>query len=146
MKKLMTLLTILSIQFPIFSQTVKPNISFLNEGDYSGIEGCSYSMDDWKGNTFIVATYPFSDDQDNHYLYIKIDGKIWKLSYKVIEGGKDETTLQVFPLNQPFHITMSTPKWKKIGAEFSIGKSRLEVHDTRNITTTKLWVRAMYGC
>lgn len=138
LKFVTTILTLISFaQIAALSQAVKPQISTLNSSKIP--RGCSYTLDDWKGNLLVWAPYLALSDSGN--LLISIDGKIKAIP---INQGRDDGRISAF--DGKYYVEVHTPKWKQTGSELRNSRATFKVINTHAHTETKLIVRASQGC
>jgi hypothetical protein len=133
---LTTLALTLFVQITALSQAVKPQISAIDNSTLP--RGCSYSLDDWKGNTLAWAPYQASPESGG--ILMSIDGERKEIP---INSRSDEA---ISAYDGQYYVEVQTPIWKEIGSELRTAKAVLAVKNTRSYTETKLVVRASQGC
>jgi hypothetical protein len=134
---LTTLALILLVQLTALPQAVKPKISTLDSSKMP--PGCSYTLDDWKGNTLAWAPYLALSDSGN--FLVLIDGQIKAIP---INKGRNEEHISAF--DGKYYIEVRTPVWKRIGSELRNSRATFKIINTHAHTETKLIVRASQGC
>jgi hypothetical protein len=132
-----TLALILFAQIAAMSQAVKPKISTLDSSKLP--PGCSYTLDDWKGNLLAWAPYLALSDSGN--FIISIDGQVKEIP---INQGRNDEHISVF--DGQYYIEVHTPAWKQTGSELQNSRATFKVINTYAHTETKLIVRASQGC
>lgn len=131
-----TLTLILFTQLTALSKAVKPQITSIDSSRLPS--GCSYSLDDWKGN--ILAGAPYKSSPDSGWILMVIDGENKKIPIK----SRNDKKISAY--DGQYYVEIQTPVWKKIDLELSIAKATLIIRNTRSHTETKLIVRASQGC
>lgn len=120
------------------AQTIKPQISALP--DSSLPMGCSYSLDDWKGNMLAWAQYQYEGNTQPNNLLMSIDGVVRELPI----NSRSENHISAY--DGRYYVDIRTPSWKRVGSELSQARATLLLRYTRAYIETNIVVRASQGC
>lgn len=102
--------------------------------------GCSYSLDDWKGNTLAWAPYQYGGNTQPNNLLMSIDGVVRELPI----NSRSENHISAF--DGRYYVDIRTPSWKRVGIELSQARATLLLRNTRAYIETNIAVRASQGC
>jgi ABC-type uncharacterized transport system substrate-binding protein len=102
--------------------------------------GCSYSLDDWKGNMLAWAPYQYEGNTQANNLRMSIDGEVRELP---INSRSD---YHISAYDGRYYVDIRIPSWKRVGSELSQARATLLVRNTRTYTETNILVRASQGC
>ena len=120
------------------AQAIKPQISALP--DSSLPMGCSYSLDDWKGNMLGWAPYQYEGNTQANNLLMSIDGEVRELPI----SSRSENHISAY--DGRYYVDIRTPSWKRVGSELSQARATLLLRNTRAYIETNILVRASQGC
>jgi hypothetical protein len=120
------------------AQALKPKLSALPDSLLP--MGCSYSLDDWKGNMLAWAPYQYEGNTQANNLRMSIDGEVRELP---INSRSD---YHISAYDGRYYVDIRIPSWKRVGSELSQARATLLVRNTRTYTETNILVRASQGC
>lgn len=102
--------------------------------------GCSYSLDDWKGNPLAWAPYQYEGNTQPSNLLMRIDRVVRELP---INSRSDD---HITAFDGRYYMDIRTPNWKRVGSELSQARATLLLRNTRAYIETIIVVRASQGC
>ena len=120
------------------AQSKKPQISLLP--DSSLPMGCSYSLDDWKGNMLAWAPYQYEGNTQPNNLLMSIYEVVRELPI----NSRSENHISAY--DGRYYVDIRTPSWKRVGSELSQARATLLLRNTRAYIETNIVVRASQGC
>ena len=120
------------------AQAIKPQISSLP--DFALPRGCSYSLDDWRGNTLAWAPYQYEGNTQANNLVMSIDGDVRELPI----NSRSENHISAY--DGTYYVDIRTPSWNRVGGELSQARATLLLRNTRAYVESNVVVRASQGC